>query len=254
MFNPERMTFQPPQEKKSQETKIESTRTYEPSPAITELERSRVIFERQITPETKICLIGDGQGMDTQIFLQMGVRPGNINSINYEQSEVDQANAGVLKDAGVEMKQGDATNFENLENAGLAENSQEVITLMHVLEVPNIKGDAEKNLIRNIVKLLKSGGEVLVSQYKHKFTKDERDLQNQIGIEEITAESLQMQFGNTWREKFKTEYGLEWEDGMRYGEISNIRTKEELTALFEQDFDIKIEESESEYILKMKKK
>ena len=146
MFNPERMSFQTPQKERPNEVKIESTRSYEPSPAITELGKSRVIFERQITPETRVCLIGDGQGMDTQQFLQMGVKPENINSINYEQSEVDQANLGILKNTGIEMSQGDATDFESLENAGLAENSQEVITLMHALEVPNIKGEVEKNL------------------------------------------------------------------------------------------------------------
>lgn len=254
MFNPERMPHRQPQEENPSEVKIESTRNYEASPAIIELRESRLIFESQITPETKVCLIGDGQGVDTQQFLQIGIKPENINSINYERSEVDQANTGILKDTGVEMKQGDATDFESLENTGLVENSQEVITLMHVLEVPNIKGTTEKNLIGNITRLLKPGGELLVSQYKHKFTRDERDLQKQIGIEEITAESLQKQFGDGWREKFKEEYGLEWEEGMRYGEISNIRTKEELTALFEQDFDVRIEETESEYILKMKKK
>ena len=253
MFNPERIASQPPQEE-PKELKVESIRSYEPSPVITELSESKVAYESQITPETNVCLIGDGQGMDTKQFLLMGVRPENIKSINYEQSEVDQANTEVLQNTGVEMRQGDATSFESLEGAGLTENSQELITLMHVLEVPNIKGDTEKNLIRNIVKLLKLGGEVLVSQYKHKFTKDERDLQKQIGIEEITTENLQKQFGDNWREKFKEEYSLEWEEGMRYGEISNVRTKEELVALFEQDFDVNIEETESEYILKMKKK
>ena len=253
MFNPERIASQPLQEE-PKELKVESIRSYEPSPVVTELSESKVAYESQITPETNVCLIGDGQGMDTKQFLLMGVRPENIKSINYEQSEVDQANTEVLQNTGVEMRQGDATSFESLEGAGLTENSQELITLMHVLEVPNIKGDTEKNLIRNIVKLLKLGGEVLVSQYKHKFTKDERDLQKQIGIEEITTENLQKQFGDNWREKFKEEYSLEWEEGMRYGEISNVRTKEELVALFEQDFDVNIEETESEYILKMKKK
>ena len=253
MSNHEIMTLQTTEEK-PKEVKIESTRIYEPSPVIAELGKSRMVYESQISPETNVCLIGDGQGMDTKQFLLMGVRPENIKSINYEHNEVDQANETVLQNMGVEMKQGDATSFESLENAGLKENDQELITLMHVLEVPNIKGDTEKNLVRNIVKLLKPGGEVLVSQYKHKFTKDERDLQKQIGIEEITSENLQKQFGDNWIKNFKEEYGLEWEEGMRYGEISNIRTKEELTALFEQDFDIKIEETESEYILKMKKK
>ena len=97
MFNPERMTFQPPQEEKPNEAKIESTRTYEASSAVIELRKTRIIFENQITPESRVCLIGDGQGMDTQQFLDMGVRPENIGSINYEQSEVDRANTENLK-------------------------------------------------------------------------------------------------------------------------------------------------------------
>jgi len=254
MFNPERMSDQPPKEEKPPMVKIESTRIYEPSAAIVELSKHRVVFVNKITPETKICLIGDGQGMDTQQFLQMGVNPENITSINYEQNEVDQANAKVLKNTGVEMRQGDATDFENLKNTGLTENSQEIVTLMHVLEVPNIKGDTEKNLVNNIVRMLKPGGELLISQYKHKFTKAERDLQKKIGIEKITAENLQKQFGDDWKKKFKEAYGLEWEEGMRYGEISNIRSKHELMKLFEQNFDIKFEETESEYVLRMKKK
>jgi len=254
MFNPERTAFQPPQEENLKEVKIESSRNYEPSPVILELKESKAVFEKKITPETKVCLIGDGQGMDTQQLLQMGVNPENITSINYEQNEVDQANVAVLKNTGVEMKQGDATNYEDLEKAGLKEGSQDVITLMHVLEVPNIKGATERNLIDNITKLLKQDGELIVSQYKHKFTKNERDLQKQIGIEEITAENLQKQYGENWKKKFKEENGLEWEKGMRYGEISNIRTREELISVFEHDFDIKFEETESEYILRIKKK
>lgn len=254
MFSPEKMTYQPFEKEKLQEVKIESTRIYEPSSVIVELGKTGVIFANQITPDTKVLLIGDGQGMDTQQFVEMGVESENIISVNYEQGEVDQANASVLKNTGVKMKQGDATKFEDLERAELEENSQDVVTLMHVLEVPNIKGNAEKSLVGNIVRILKPGGELLVSQYKHKFTKNERDLQKQIGIEEITAENLQKQLGDHWRKKFKEEYGLEWEDGMRYGEISNIRSKDELMKLFEKDFDIKFEETESEYVLRMKNK
>jgi 2-polyprenyl-3-methyl-5-hydroxy-6-metoxy-1,4-benzoquinol methylase len=254
MFDPEKNIAQPTPEKNSSEVKIESTRAYESSPAIIELSETKVLFENKITPETRVCLIGDGQGMDTEQFLKMGVNPEKISSINYEQSEVDQANSGILENTGLVMKQGDATDFESLENVGLAANSQEVVTLMHVLEVPNIKGDSEKKLVSNLVKLLKPKGELLVSQYKYKFTKNDRELQRRIGIEEITAGSLQSQFGEDWKKKFREENGLEWEEGMRYGEISNIRTKDQLMKLFEQDFEIKFEETENEFVLKMKKK
>lgn len=234
--------------------KKQGTREYEPSSAIKELQKTKVIFEKQITPETRVCLIGDGQGLDTKQFFQMGVRPEKISSVNYEQSEVDQANEGVLRDTGVRMKQGDATSLESLKDAGIEENSQEVVTLMHVLEVPVIKGDAERALVENAVKILQPGGELMVTQYKHQFTKDERDVQRRIGIEEITAENLKKQFGENWREAFREEYGIEWEEGMRYGEISNIRTQEQLRKLFEPYFDVRIEETESEYVLRMRKK
>jgi len=241
--------------KEQEQTKIESTRIYEPSPVIeNEISETKVVFEKQITPDTKVCLIGDGQGMDTDQFLKMGVSPENISSINYEEGEVKAANEGILKDTEVRMRQGDATNFESLENAGIGELSQELVTLMHVLEVPVIKGEVEKNLVENISKILKPGGELLTTQYKHKFTKDERNIQEEIGIEEITEESLREQFGKNWQEEFKKNYGKDWEPGMRYGEISNVRSKEELTKLFEPYFDIKIEETGSEYVLKMKKR
>lgn len=235
--------------------KNESSRAYEPSPVIAnEISQTKMIFEKPIGHDTKVCLIGDGQGMDTEQFLDMGVDPQNIQSVNYEQSEVDQANQGALKDSGVEMKQGDITSIESLKEAGIEEGSQEIVTLMHVLEVPSIKGENEKRLVENVVKILKSDGEVLASQYKHKFTKEERELQEKIGIEEIKLEDMQKQFGDDWQEEFKKEYGVDWEQGMRYGEISNIRTKEELKKLFELFFEVKIDESEQEYILKMKKK
>lgn len=194
MFKPEEALLQPQPVK--QEAKIQSTRFYEASPAVLELIKSKVIFEKEITPDTRVCLIGDGQGLDTRLFLDMGVKPQNIRSINYEEQEVEQANQAILKDTGVQMQQGDATDLETLESNGLNESTQEVVTLMHVLEVPNIKGEAEKNLIRNIALILKPDGEFLASQYKHKFTKDERSLQKQIGIEEITVENLQRQFGD----------------------------------------------------------
>lgn len=60
-------------------------------------------FEKQITSETKICLIGDGQGTDTDQILQMGVNSENISSINYEQNEVDQANENILAGTGVKL-------------------------------------------------------------------------------------------------------------------------------------------------------
>ncbi len=233
---------------------IQGRRTYEAAPAIKNLSDSRIIFERLITPDTKVCLIGDGQGMDTDQFLKLGVKPENIQSINYESDEVDQANQNVLAGSGVEMKQGDATSFESLLGAGITEASQEIVTLMHVLEVPNIKGEVEKRLLANLIKILKAGGELLVSQYKHKFTKDERSLQKKFGIEKITTEDLQKQFGENWKAKFKEEYGIDWEEDLRYGEISNIRTKDELIELFKSFFDIKFEETETEFILKMKKR
>lgn len=233
---------------------IQGRRIYEAAPAIRNLSDSRVIFEKIITPDTKVCLIGDGQGMDTDQFLKMGVKPENIQSINYERDEVEQANQNILAKSGVKMKQGDATSFESLLSAGIEEASQEVVILMHVLEVPNIKGEIEKRLIANLIKILKTDGELLVSQYKHKFTRDERNLQEKYGIEKIKAEDLQKQFGDNWKTKFKDEYGIEWEEDMRYGEISNIRTKEKLVELFEHFFDIKFEETETEFILKMKKR
>lgn len=238
--------------------KVESTRSYEASPAILEIRfftSGGKVYDKKITPDTKVCLIGDGQGMDTDQFLKMHVNPENIHSINYEQSEVDHANKeGVLKDKKVKMKQGDATKIDDLLKTGVERGSQDVVTLMHVLEVPNIKGEVEKKLVENVVAILKPDGELLVSQYKHKFTKEERKLQEQIGIEEIKAEDLQKRFGDNWKQGFKEEYGTDWEEGMRYGEVSNIRSKEELEKLFGEYFDIKLEETEREYVLKMKKK
>lgn len=73
-------------------------------------------------------------------------------------------------------------------------------------------------------------------------------------MEEITPDNLEKQFGKDWREGFKKEYGMDWKKGMRYSEISNIRSKEELERLFGQYFDIKITETQDEYILKMKKR
>lgn len=235
-------------------TEKQSTRIYEPSPVIVnEISKTRVIFERPIETGTKVCLIGDGQGMDTKQFLEMGVKPENIQSVNYEQGEVVQANQSILKDSGVEMKQGDATSIESLHEAGIEDGSQGVAVLMHVLEVPSIRGQVEARLVENIVRILTSDGEALASQYKHKFTRDEREIQEKIGIKEIKAEDMEAQFGKDWQEKFKESYGVDWEQGMRYGEISNIRTMEELRKLFEPYFDVVIDESEHEYVLKMKK-
>jgi len=251
MFAPDTI---PANQSRESKVKLESSRIYALSPAIIELARTRVIFEKQITPETKVCLIGDGQGFDTKAFALIGVKPENISSVNYEETEIKAANENYLKDTGIQMKRGDATSIEDLIKAGISENSQEIVTLMHVLEVPNIKGETEARLVENISKILKPNGELLVSQYKHKFTKDERGLQKKIGIEEITSENLQKLYGEHWKEEFKKENGIDWEKGMRYGEISNVRSKDELTKLFDAKFEIKLEETESEYILKMKKK
>lgn len=232
--------------------KIESSREYKESPVIRDqISRTRVIFEKPITSDTKVCLIGDGQGLDTKLFLEMGVDPSNISSINYEQSEVDEANAKNLRDTGVEMKQCDATSIESIYGAGIEDKSQNVVTLMHVLEVPNIKDETEKQLVRNIARILKPNGELLVTQYKKKLTPSEAE---EFGVEAITADDLRDRFGDGWKEQFESEYGQEWFPGMRYSEISQIRSKEELLALFADDFEIKIEEMDSKFILRMKKK
>jgi len=238
------------------EAKIESTRRYEASPIIAgEIFESRTVFERPITPDTRICLVGDGQGMDTKLFREMGVKSENISSVNYEQEEVSAANEGVLKDTGVKMRQGDATNRDSLKEAGIEEGDYDLVTLMHVLEVPPIKGEAERSLVENVHAILKKDGELLVTQYKHKFTRDERDIQKQNGIEEITRDSLVQRYGNdAWEERFFEENGVRWEEGMRYGEISNVRSKDELIRLFEPYFEVRCEETDHEYVLKMKKK
>ncbi|MEK7211587.1 MAG: hypothetical protein AAB731_03060, partial [Patescibacteria group bacterium] len=151
--------------------KGESTRPYEASPVIKyEISHTHTVYEKPIGPDTKTCLIGDGQGMDTLEFLKIGVKPENVSSVNYEQKEVQKANDKNLVGTGVEMKQGDATDSESLKRAGIELSSQDIVTLMHVLEVPDIKNEAEARLIKNLVDILKSDGELLVSQYKQKLT------------------------------------------------------------------------------------
>lgn len=111
------------------------------SPAIKyEISKTRKIYEKPIVSDTKICLIGDGQGKDTAEFLKMGVSPESISSVNYEETEVEEANKTNLAETGVKMEQGDVTDIESLKRAGIDLSSQDVVTLMHVLEVPGIKG------------------------------------------------------------------------------------------------------------------
>jgi len=232
--------------------KSQSSREYGPSRVIeNDITVNRVVFEKRLKPETDVCLIGDGQGADTRLFLDMGVKPEHLKSVNYEQSEVDAANSDALAGTAVEMHQADAADLESLKKVGLNEATQDLIVLMHVLEVPNIKGETERNLVENIARLLKEDGEALVTQYKKKLTPEEAE---SFGVEEIAADSLQRRFGDDWQKKFKEEYGQEWHDGMRYSEISNIRSKEELLKLFADRFDIKLEEDDNEYVLKMRKK
>jgi len=231
--------------------KSESSRKYDTSPILSEIRENMIVYEKPITPDTKVCLIGDGQGADTLQFLALGVKPENIKSINYEQPEVETANKNNLKDTGVEMEQGDATQIGDFYKVGIEDESQDLVTLLHVLEVPDIKNRTEKELVANLVKILKADGELLVSQYKHKLTAEQAQT---LGVEAIKSEDLEKRFGENWQVVFEEKYGQKWFAGMHYSEISNIRTKEELIKLFEEDFDIKLQESAAEYILKAKKK
>jgi 2-polyprenyl-3-methyl-5-hydroxy-6-metoxy-1,4-benzoquinol methylase len=230
--------------------KIQSSREYSSSPAIQELLKTRIIFEKPITPDSKVLLIGDAQGSDTALFVQMGVDAANISSVNYELAEIEIANER-LKEHGVVMKQGDATNFSSLERVGLLAGSQDVVTLMHVLEVPDIRGEAERQLVDNMARVLKENGEAIVTQYKKKLTADEAVL---FGVEEIRQDDLKKRFGEDWQEGFEREYGQSWREGMRYSEISTIRSKEELLDLFAERFDVKLEETEDSFVLKLKNK
>ncbi|MEI6511626.1 MAG: methyltransferase domain-containing protein [Candidatus Uhrbacteria bacterium] len=222
--------------------KIQSTREYAPSPAILAL--------KEVRPETKVLLIGDGQGSDTGQFLKMGVEAGNISLVNYEPSEVETANR-TLNGRGVTMRQADATSIDSLYQSGIEDASQDLITLMHVLEVPDIRGDAERRLVENVARVLRDGGEAIVSQYKKRLTPEEA---KSFGVEEIRPSDLEKRFGEDWAKKFQEQYGQPWEEGMRYSEISNIRSKEELVRLFGDVFDVTLEETGSEYVLKLKKK
>lgn len=237
---------------------LQSTRRYEASPVIVkmceEMEsegKPPVIYEKPITLDTKVCLIGDGQGADTLEFLKMGVLPENIASINVEPEEIQVANNKTLKGTGVVMKEGDVTNIDDLHKAGIEDRSQDVVVMMHVLEVPDIKGGTEKRLIENLSRILKPGGEALVSQYRDKLPRKEAVKK---GVEEIKEEDLKQRFGKNWKDKFFERYGRHWYRGMLFSEISNIRLKEDLQALFEDHFDIKMEETGSEYVLRMRRK
>jgi len=249
----ERVEFVPTNRSESENIeKIQSTRKYEVSPVIeNEIAETKVVFEKEITAETNICLIGDGQGADTKKLIEMGVAPEYITSVNYELSEVEQANLGVLADTGVEMKQANVVDLNSLSSVGIEEGSQDLVILMHVLEVPDIRGEAELDLVKNIARILKEDGEALVTQYKRKLSAEEAKL---FGIEEITPESLSNRFGDDWQDAFRQQYGQNWHEGMRYSEISNIRSKKDLIQLFQENFEIKIEEDNSEFVLRLKKK
>src|SRR3989338_8782121 len=84
-----------------------------------------------------------------------------------------------------------------------------------------------------------------------KLTPEEAKL---FGVEEIRPNDLEQRFGDDWARKFQERYGQPWVEGMRYSEISNIRSKADLVRLFDDAFNVVLEETDSEYILKLKKK
>ncbi len=212
----------------------QSTRKYKESLLIkNQIRIDRMVYfsknkqeQKYINFDSKVCLIGDGQGADTLQFKKIGVNPKNIISINYESKEVAEANNGLLKDSGIEMKQGDATNLQDLIDVGAIKESQDCVVAMHVLEVPVIKGEVEKRFVQNLYQILKPDGELLVSQYKRKLTSEEAE---KIGVQKN-------------------------EEGIYFSELSNIRSKDKLINLFQKYFEIEFEENNSEYILRMKKK
>lgn len=230
--------------------KTQSTREYAPSPAIQALMVERKVVQQEVRPEMKVLLIGDGQGSDTELFLEMGVEAGNISSVNYESLEVEMANRR-SEGTGVVMRQADATSIDSLHRSGIEDASQDLVTLMHVLEAPDIRGEAEQRLVENVARVLRDGGEAIVSQYKKRLTPEEAEL---IGIEEIRQSDLVRRFGEDWIVRFQEYYGRPWEEGMRYSEISSIRSREELIRLFDEGFEVDLEEIGGEYILKLKKK
>jgi len=230
--------------------KTQSSREYATSPVLQDVLRDRIIFEKEVSSDSDVLLIGDGQGSDTKLFVDMGVEPDHISSVNYESSEVDEANRR-LEETGVVMKQADATSSDSLTRAGVLEASQDVLVLLHVLEVPDIHSEAERRLVENMARVLRDGGEALVSQYKHKLTQEQAAM---LGVEEIKPEHLERQFGKDWQEVFTREYGQPWHEGMRYSEISRIRSKDELLKLFSDYFETKLEETDDSYVLKLKKK
>jgi len=212
------------------EKKEQSSRAYFKCPYLKQIN----VDYLKVRPEYKVCLIGDGQGADTFEFYDMGVKPANISSINYDQNEVVAAN-NRLKNIGIEMKQGDATDWGSMEETGLTENSQDIVTLLHVLEVPFMKGEKAEKLIGNIEKILKPGGRLMITQYKYRL--DPERARN-LGVEEITQDAAKSWFaGDDWVKKFKDTYGQEWREGMLFSEISNIRTPEQLRELFREGFE-----------------
>ncbi|MFA4954418.1 MAG: methyltransferase domain-containing protein [Patescibacteria group bacterium] len=238
-------------EKPAEKHREQSTRKYEPSPELMTIGRTEPIIDCLITKDTHVLLIGDGQGLDTKQILANGADPVKVASVNYEQSEVDEANRDALKSGLVKMRQGDATNIESLHAAGIGDESQEVVIMLHVLETPAINGDTERQLVQNLARILKSGGEAILTQYKRKLAPEQAQ---RIGVQEIREEDLQAKYGASWCEVFRKETGKAWLPGMRFSELSNIRTKNELQALFQKDFDVRIDETGHEYIIRLRKK
>ncbi|MEI7741846.1 MAG: hypothetical protein WCJ29_05095 [bacterium] len=240
---------------KNIEVKNQSTRNYPKSPELSNLLKGdRVIFERAVKPDSKVFLIGDGQGADTKQFLDAGVRPENIASLNYEQKEIDAANADLLRDTGVHMEQTDITSKPDSESnllKKLEKNSRDFAVLMHVLEVPEIRAEREKQLVQNIADALKEDGEAILTQYKEQLKPGNPHYDK---VEKVSPESQRGRFGDDWKNKFAEHYGKEWKEGMSWAELSNIRKPEELQKLFGDKFEVKIEEEPYSYVIRLKKK
>jgi hypothetical protein len=232
---------------------LQSSRKYEGSRAVQNALARGEIFDKRLGPDTKVALIGDGQGADTLQFLQQGIKPERISSVNYDNREIAEANGHSLKGTGVTMRYADATDLESLRAAGISEGSQEVVVLTHVLETPTLRGGAELRLIENIHRILTADGVALASQYRKQL---DRATAEKLGVEEITRGTLQKQFGADWERDFQAAFGLKWEQGMRFSDIANIRTKEELVELFSDQFEVRITEDEESdsFIIELKRR
>lgn len=230
----------------------QSTRNYQESPELLIIGKIEPIIEQLITPDSHVLVIGDGQGLDTRrLLISNRVSPKNIHSVNYDPSEVDQANKLTLKEWPVRMSQGDATSLSSLHSIGVEETSKDIVIMMHVLEVPAIRGDAEKALVENIARILKPDGEALITQYIRRLTPEQA---REIGVQEIRKQDLVRKYGATWEKDFEKETGKTWHPGMRFSELSNVRTKDELVKLFEKRFIVRIDESRDSYVIRLKKK